>query len=76
MKPDATLQVEITVPAEFEAAVVRDLERRPAAAVRAGPTGPSPEDFRHRHGSSAKSRTTTGVVVTFVSIASRPVRKR
>jgi translation elongation factor EF-G len=35
MKPDAVLQVEITVPPEFEADVVRDLERRGGSVTRA-----------------------------------------
>jgi elongation factor G len=35
MRPDATLQVEITVPPEFEAEVVRDLERRGGTVTRA-----------------------------------------
>jgi len=35
MRPDAVLQVEITVPPEFEADVVRDLERRGGTVIRA-----------------------------------------
>ena len=34
MRPDATLQIEITVPPEFEADVVRDLERRGGSVTR------------------------------------------
>ena len=34
MKPDATLQIEISVPPEFEADVVRDLERRGGSMIR------------------------------------------
>ncbi len=34
MKPDAALQIEITVPPEFEAEVVRDLERRGGSVTR------------------------------------------
>ena len=34
MKPDATLRIEITVPPEFEADVVRDLERRGGSVTR------------------------------------------
>ena len=34
MRLDATLQVEISVPPEFEAAVVRDLERRGGSVTR------------------------------------------
>jgi len=34
MKPDGTLQIEITVPPEFEAEVVRDLERRGGSVTR------------------------------------------
>jgi translation elongation factor EF-G len=34
MKPVATMQVEITVPPEFEADVVRDLERRGGSVTR------------------------------------------
>ena len=34
MKPDATLQVEVTIPPEFEADVLRDLERRGCTVTR------------------------------------------
>ena len=34
MRPDVKLQVEITVPPEFEAEVVRDLERRGGSVTR------------------------------------------
>ena len=34
MKPDRTLQIEITVPPEFEAEVTRDLERRGGSVTR------------------------------------------
>jgi translation elongation factor EF-G len=34
MKPDAALQVEVTIPPEFEADVLRDLERRGCTVAR------------------------------------------
>jgi translation elongation factor EF-G len=61
MKPDATLRIEITVPAEFEADVVRDLERRGGTVSRADSVrvikGRIPSDGLSDYGAELRSMT-------------------
>ena len=61
MKPGATLQVEITVPPEFEADVVRDLERRGGSVIRTESVrvikGTVPSDGLEDYGADLRSMT-------------------
>ena len=61
MKPDATLRVEITVPAEFEADVVRELERRGGTVTRADSVrvikGSIPSEGLDKYGTELRSMT-------------------
>ncbi len=61
MKPDATLQVEITVPPEFEADVVRDLKRRGGSVIRTESVrvikGTVPSDGLEEYGAELRSMT-------------------
>jgi translation elongation factor EF-G len=61
MKPDATLQVEITVPPEFEAEVVRDLEQRGGSVTRTDSVrvikGTVPNDGLQDYGAELRSMT-------------------
>ena len=61
MKPDATLQIEITVPPEFEADVVRDLERRGGSVTRTDSVrvikGSVPSDGLEEYGTHLRSMT-------------------
>jgi len=61
MKPDATLQVEVSVPPEFEAAVVRDLERRGGVVTRTDSVrvikGTVPSDGLEDYGPELRSMT-------------------
>ncbi len=61
MKPDATLQIEVTVPPEFEADVVRDLERRGGSVTRTDSVrvikGSVPNDGLEDYGTQLRSMT-------------------
>ena len=61
MKPDAMLQVEVTVPPESEADVVRDLERRGGSVTRTDSVrmirGTIPSDGLADYGAELRSMT-------------------
>jgi translation elongation factor EF-G len=61
MKADATFQIEITVPPEFEADVVRDLERRGGSVTRTDTVrvikGSVPNDGLEDYGAQLRSMT-------------------